>query len=59
MPHSTRATTGRGTTVATEVGQLLMSLDGVTFVPIKPVVSPRVGWLSNAKGDLLVEGWFA
>lgn len=39
------------------VGHLLMSLDGSNWESVKPVVGADDGWLSNADGDLLVEGW--
>ncbi len=41
---------------ATEIGQLLMSLDGVEFSAIQPVTSASEGWLVSADGDLLIEG---
>jgi hypothetical protein len=41
---------------ATQIGDLLASRDGVTFSVVHPVVSADDGWLSNADGDLLIEG---
>jgi hypothetical protein len=41
---------------ATRVGDLLASRDGVTFSVVHPVVSADDGWLSNADGELLIEG---
>ena len=41
-----------------DCGQVLISLDGVDWTTERPVVSGADGWLSNADGDLLVEGWF-
>ena len=41
---------------ATEIGQVVMSLDGSTWSATLPVVSGADGWLSNADGALLVEG---
>lgn len=40
----------------TEVGQLMMSIDGATWSAVKPLVSGDDGWLSNCDADLLVEG---
>lgn len=40
----------------TDIGQMLMSLDGETWESVRPVVSGADGWLSNADGDLLIEG---
>ena len=39
-------------------GQILMSLDGYNWWPVCPVVSGADGWLSNADGELLIEGLF-
>ena len=39
-------------------GQVLVSLDGINWIAARPVVSGADGWLSNADGDLLIEGWF-
>jgi len=47
---------GAANVPATEIGQLLMSLDGVEFSAIQPVTSASEGWLVSADGDLLIEG---
>lgn len=41
---------------ATQLGDHLVSLDGSTFSVVQPVISIDDGWLSNADGELLVEG---
>ncbi len=40
-----------------DCGQVLITMDGRTWEAQKPVVGLDKGWLSNAQGDLLVEGW--
>ena len=47
---------GAANVPATEIGQLLMSLDGVEFSAIQPVTSASEGWLVSADGDRLIEG---
>ena len=38
-------------------GEVITSLDGVTWEAAKPVVGLNGSWLNNAHGDLLIEGW--
>jgi len=63
MPTQSRVQTGVGRIVGdvpapTAPGQVLVSLDGSAWTAAKPVVGLNYGWLNNACGDLLVEGWF-
>ena len=53
------AAIGSGGLVATHIGQVVLSLDGVTLTPQLPLTSAspdRGGWLINKQGYLLVTG---
>lgn len=42
---------------AEQGGQILISLDGFNWFPACALVSGADGWLSNADGELLIEGY--
>lgn len=46
---------GGGSIPATQVGQVLFSVDGSTFQPALPITSVQ-GWLVNNQGCLIVNG---
>jgi hypothetical protein len=53
------AAVGSGGLVATQIGQVVLSLDGVTVTPQLPLTSvalDRGGWLLNDQGYMLVAG---
>ena len=41
----------------TDCGQVMITLDGLTWESHKPVVALDRGWVSDANGNLIVEGW--
>lgn len=50
---STSGSTGTSLPNASSIGQILFSVDGQSFTPQTPLVSPD-GWLLNNSGTLLV-----
>lgn len=54
--HSITINAASGVPAATEVGQVLYSLDGSTFTAQSPVTSAEGGWLVNDGGLLIVRG---